>query len=200
MKKAVLAGLIIICSAIVIASFFMPWARTSVSVTKAAQGLAAMVESKLGGTPYAEKVSRALQKTEKAIDTVGNIEVRTTVSGYDIPTLVQKRSSRSALSLAQMFFKDAEGLEQRVMLVYLIPLFGVACIFFAVLALANRLYIIGPALIGGVIAGGGFYKLFTTNFSGEQYQIILLNGIWYTLYAYLAISILSIAWLIIDRR
>lgn len=199
MRKMILSGLIIACSLVVIISFFMPWANASVSVTKAAKGLASMVERELGGTPYMEKVTRALQKTEKAIDTVGNVEVRTTVSGYDIPTLVHKKSSRSALSLAQMFFKGAEGLDKKVMLVYLLPLFGVVCIFLAALALTNKLYIIGPAVIGGVISAGGLYKLWTTNFSGEQYQIILLNGIWYTLYAYLLICILSIVWLVTER-
>lgn len=199
MKKVILSGLIIACSAVVIVSFFMPWANASVSVTKAAKGLAAMVQKELGGTRYEEKVANFLQKTEKAMDTIGNVEVKTTVSGYDIPTLVQKKSSRSALSLTQMFFKGSDGLEKKVMLVYLLPLFGVVCIFLALLALTNKLYIIGPALIGGVIAAGGFYKLWTTNFSGEQYQIILLNGIWYTLYAYLLICILSIVWLVTER-
>jgi hypothetical protein len=199
MKKMILSGLIIACSAVVIVSFFMPWANASVSVTKAAKGLAAMVQRELGGTPYAQKINDAIQKTEKAMDTIGNVEVKTTVSGYDIPTLVHKKSSRSALSLAQIFFKGAEGLEKKVMLLYLLPLLGVACIFLTVLALTNKLFIIAPAVIGGVIAAGGFYKLWTTNFSGEQYQIILLNGLWYTLYAYLAICALSIVWFATEK-
>jgi hypothetical protein len=199
MKKMILSGLIIACSVMVIVSFFMPWANASVSVTKAATGLAAMVQKELGGTQYEKKVANFLQKAEKTIDTIGNVEVKTTVSGYDIPTLVQKRSSRSALSFVQIFFKGAQGLEKKVMLVYLLPLFGVACIFLTVLALTNKLYIIGPAVIGGVISAGGFYKLWTTNFSGAQYQIILLNGMWYTLYAYLLICILSIVWLATER-
>jgi len=200
MRNAIFSGLIIVLSLVVIVSFFTPWAKASVSLSKAAKGITSMAEKEFEGTPYAGKVLNFLQKASKAIDTVGNVEVRTTVSGYDIPTLVHKKSSQSAIAMAQIFFANTEGLEKKVMLLYLLPLFGVICVFFALLGLRSRLWIAGTAIIGGIISIGGFYSLSRTNFSGEQYQIILLNGVWYTLYAYLFICIFSIVWLAIGQN
>lgn len=200
MKKYVMAGLIVACGIMIIVSFFMPWARANVSVTKVAKGLTSAAEGTLKDSPFAGKFIKDLQKATDAIDSMGNIEVKTTVSGYDIPTMVNKKSSKSAISLAQVFFAGADDLDKKSMLVYLMPALAIVCIFFALLAIKTKLFAYGTAIIGAVIAAYGYYHLLNTNLVHEQYQIVILNGLWQTMLGYLLICILSIVWLVIDKE
>jgi hypothetical protein len=200
MKKILFAALIVVLSVVIVASFFMPWAKASVSVTKVAKGLAASADSTLKGTPFAGKFINDLNKATKAIDSLGNIEVKTTVSGYDIPTMVNKESSKTAVSLMQLFFKDAEGLGTKSMMVYLLPLFGLVCMALAVLGLKNKLAVAVMAIASGAIAVWGLYNLMTAKLAGESYQIVILQGLWQTMYAYLFIFILSVAWLATEKK
>ena len=99
MKNIIFASLVIICAIVVVISFFIPWARANVSATKVATGLTASAASTLANTPFAGKFVRGLDTATTAINELGDITIKTQVSGYDIPTLVNKKSSKIALSL-----------------------------------------------------------------------------------------------------
>jgi hypothetical protein len=200
MKKIVFAGSIVVCAAIIIVSFFMPWARASVNATKVAKNLADSASGKLQNTSFGGKFVQGLNQTTNAIGNLGDIEIKTTVSGYDIPNLINKKSSNVAIQLAQVLFKDAKDLNKKSMLVYLLPLFAIACIILAVIGFKYKVSAIATALIGGAIGIGGLYKLMSTDLSKLPVQIAIENGLWQTMYGYLLICILSIAWLVMESK
>ena len=200
MKKIIFAGAIIVCALIIIVSFFMPWARATVDATKLAKNVADSASGKLQNTSFGGKFLQGLNQATNAIGNLGDIEVKTTVSGYDIPTMTSKKSSHVAIQLAQLLFKDAKDLDKKSMLVYLLPLFAIVCIVLAVTGLRYKVSVIAAAIIGGVIGIGGLYKLMSTDLSNLPVQISILNGLWQTMYGYLLICILSVAWLVVGEK
>lgn len=200
MKKIIFAGSIIVCALLIIVSFFMPWAKATVNATKVAKDLSDSASGKLQNTPFAGKFLKQFDKATNAIGDLGDIEVKTTVSGYDIPTMTHKKSSHVAIQLAQILFKDAKDLDKKSMLVYLLPLFAIACIALAIIGLKYKVSVIAAAIIGGAIGIGGLYKLMSTDLSGLPVQISIENGLWQTMYGYLLICILSIAWLVMESK
>lgn len=196
MVKMILAGSVVVCSIVIVASFFQPWARAAVNVTKVATGLASSATGTLKNTPFAGKFIKGLDTATAVIGGLGDVEVKTQVSGYDIPTLINKKSSTIALSLAQIMFKDAEGLDKKSMLVYLLPLFALVCAGLAVLGLKNKLFIIGMGIMSGAISIGGLYNLLTINLKDLPIEVVIANGLWQTMYAYLLIFVLSVIWIL----
>lgn len=189
MDKRILAGLVILFAIVIIASFFMPWAKLSASVTK--------VSNELTGGKFARELSRV---TKALGDFGGNIQVKTTVSGYDIPTMVNKKSSKVAISLAQGLFKDAKDLDRKSMLVFLLPVLAFVCAALAVMGLKNKLSVISMLVISGAVSLGGLYKLKTLDLSSLVVDITIEKGLWQTMYAYLFIFIISIIWLVKDKK
>ena len=200
MKKMIFAGSIIVCAIIIIASFFMPWARASVNATKVAKNLADSASGKLQNTSFGGKFLQGFNQATNAIGNLGDMEVKTTVSGYDIPTMTSKKSSHVAIQLAQLLFKDAKDLDKKSMLVYLLPLFAIVCIALAIIGLKYKASVIAAAIIGGVIGIGGLYELIATDLSKLPVQISIENGLWQTMYGYLLICIFSIAWLVAGEK
>ena len=201
MRRIVLLALVVICAVAIIHAFFMPWAKASASATKVAKSLA---NSATGGilenTPFAGKFIRGLDNATDKISDLGDIKIKTTVSGYDIPTLVNKESSQIAIAIASAMFKDAKDLDKKSMLVYLLPLFAIVCIALAVTGLKYKASVIAAAIIGGAIGIGGLYKLMSTDLSNLPVQISILSGLWLTMYGYLLICILSVAWLVMNPK
>jgi hypothetical protein len=200
MKKIIFAGLIVACALIIIISFFMPWAKATVSATKVAKNLTHSAASgKLQGSPFAGKFIKGFDTATNAVGNLGDIEVKTTVSGYDIPTMINKKSSHVALQLVQVLFKNAKDMDKKSMLVYLLPLFAIVCIILAIIGLRYKISVIAAAIIGGAIGIGGLYGLISTDLSSLPVQISIENGLWQTMYGYLLICILSIAWFVMDN-
>ena len=200
MKKMIFAGSIIVCAIIIIASFFMPWARATVDATKVAKNMADSTSGKLQNTSFGGKFVKEFNKATNAIGNIGDLKVKTTVSGYDIPTMTSKKSSHVAIQLVQLLFKDAKDLDKKSMLVYLLPLFAIVCIALAVVGLRYKASVITAAIIGGVIGIGGLYKLMSTDLSRLPVQISIENGLWLTMYGYLLICVLNIAWLVMESK
>lgn len=200
MKKMIFAGSIIVCALIIVVSFFMPWARATVSATKVAKNLSESADSKLHNTSFGGKFVQGFNKATNAIGDMGDIKVKTTVSGYDIPTMINKKSSHVAIQLTQILFKDAKDLGKKSMLVYLLPLFAIVCMALAIAGLRYKALVIVAALIGGAIGIGGLYKLKATDLSNLPVQISIENGLWQTMYGFLLICIFSIAWLVIKPK
>ena len=198
--KLVMMALIVICGIVIIASFFMPWAKASTSATRVAKGLKQSTEGALQGTPFGEKFMAQLDVATQAISNMGDIKVKTIVRGCDIPTLVNKKSSQAAIAITQVYVKNANDLDKKVLLVYLIPLFALACIALTFLGMKNILFVAIMGLISGIISVIGFFKIMTTDLSSMVVQISIEKGLWATLWAYLAIFVISIVWVIIDRK
>ncbi|MDP3730695.1 MAG: hypothetical protein Q8R14_04120, partial [Candidatus Omnitrophota bacterium] len=108
MRKAILLSLVVICAIAIIHGFFMPWAKASASATKVARELTSSATGGiLANTPFAGKFIRGLDKATNKISDLGDIQIKATVSGYDIPTLINKRTSQIAIAIASVMFKDA---------------------------------------------------------------------------------------------
>lgn len=199
MRKIVLLALVIICALAIVHAFFMPWAKASASATKVARNL---TKSAAGGplakSPFAGKFIKGLDKATNKISDMGDIQIKATVSGYDIPTLVNKKSSQIAIEIASIIFKDAKDLDKKSMLVYLLPLLALVCIGLAVAGLKNRIALMAMAVISGAIAAGGLYNLMTVDLSNLAVQISIEQGLWQTMYAYLVIFVITIIWIVTD--
>ena len=196
MNKKILSGLVIAASAIIVISFFLPWAQANVSATGVSQELT----KSLKGTPFAGKFVGEVNKATAAIGAVGDITIKTRVSGYSIPILVNNKSSKIALSLAEIMFKNVEDLDVKSYAVYLLPILAVLCGFLSIMGLKNKLSVIVMILVGGGISITGLYNLYTVDIQSIAIKITIMNGLWYTMYGFLAIFLIGIAWLVLDRK
>lgn len=200
MKKLALAGLVILAAIIIIFSFFAPWAKLSASVTKVSKELTGQAGKAAGGT-FGERFTRELSRVTDAIGKVGgDIQIKTSISGYDIPSMVNKKSSKVAISVIQGLLKDAKDLDKKAALVFLLPIFAVVCVVLAVIGLKNKLSVILMLIISGAISLGGLYRLKTLDLASLPVDITIEKGLWQTLYAYLFIFIVSIIWLVTDKK
>lgn len=198
MRKIIFLALVVICAIAIIHGFFMPWAKASASATKVAQGLVSQAEGRLASSPFAGKFIKGLSKTTKKISDLGDIQIKTAVSGYDIPTLINKKTSQIAIAIASVMFKDAKDLDKKSLLVYLLPLLALVCIALAVVGFKYKIALIVMAVLSGGISIVGLYNLMTVNVSNLVIQISIERGIWQTMYAYLAICVIGVIWLVLD--
>lgn len=196
MKKLFFVSLVCAASAFILIAFFMPWANVDTSV----MGLTKSAEGTLAKTSFAGKMIKGLTKATDAISDLGDIEIKTTVRGNQIPAMVNNKTSKVALSLAQVFFKDAEGIDKKSYLVYLVPLLAIVCTLLGILGLKNNIFIFLMAGISGAISIGGLYNLMTMDIASMIVKISIAKGLWYTMYAYLAISLTGVVWLVLDRK
>ena len=196
MKKLIFLTMVIAASAVIVYAFFMPWARVATSVTGISKELTGTVE----GTPIAGKIVGKLDVITGAIAGLGDVEIKTTVRGNQVPALVNNETSKVALSLAQIMFKSAKDVDKKSYLVYLLPLFGIICAVLAVAGLKSKICVAIMLIIGGIISIGGLYNLYTMDIQSQIVKISILNGLWYTMYAFLFIFLVGIVWLIFDRK
>jgi hypothetical protein len=199
--RKILAGLIILASIVIVVSFFMPWARVSVSIAGISKKLTDVISGeKLQDTPIAGKAAKELEKITDAITGFGDIDIKTTVSGYNIPQMVNNRTSKAALSIAQILSKSTSGLEQKIYLVYLLPLLGIVCGILAIIGLKSKSWIIIMLVISGIVGIAGLYNLSTANLVHVAVKVDIMSGLWNTMYAFLFIFLSGVAWLVLGRK
>jgi hypothetical protein len=138
MRKTYLSYIVYAASALIIIGFLMPWATVATSATGVSKGLLSSLEN----TPYAGKIVGKLSEATDAIGKMGDVSVKSTVRGYQVPILVNDKSSKVAISLAQIFFKETEGLDKKSYMVYLFPIAGIICAVLVFLGDKNKVYII----------------------------------------------------------
>jgi len=198
--KILFTCLIIAASVVIVLSFFMPWAKVSVSAVGVSKQLTTVADEKLGDSPIAGKVIDRLKEITGAISNFGDINVKTTVTGYQIPKLVNDRTSKVAISLAQIIFKSAEGLDRKSYLVYLLPLIGILCAILAILGLRSTIYVVLMFFISGAVSIAGLYNLHTAGVESIAVKISIESGLWNTMYALAFIFLISILWLVLGRK
>ena len=196
MKKTIFPALVICAALVVIAAFFMPWANVQTSVTGISKGVLGEVKD----IPLGDKISGGISKAASFIGAMGDVEIKTVVTGSNIPSLVNSDTSKVALSLTEMLFKSVEGLDWKSYLVYLIPLFAIICGGLAVLGMKKAIYIIPIIVIGAVIFYEGIYNIMTADLSSMVVKITIEKGMWLTLYAFLFMAITALAWLFVERK
>ena len=200
MQKRILSGLVIIASAVIVVSFLMPWAGIATSAVGATKDLSNVAKEKLGITAITKKFFGELDKATDKIAAIGDIKIKGTVKGYQIPILVNNKTSKIALAIAQIMFKSTEGLGAKSYLVYLLPLLGIFSGLGAVLGLKKKFYIIAMLITSGAVSITGLYNLKTANLPDLVVKISIGSGLWMAMYAFLFIFLASIAWLALDRK
>lgn len=201
MRKVVLLSLVVVCAIAVIFGFFMPWAKASTSAGKMARGATSAAAGMGKDAPLLGglfgKMDKATAKITSAADAVS---VKMSVSGYNIPQMMNTKSSQVAVALAGIFFKDAKDADKKSYAVYLMPILALVCIGLALVGMKNKIALIVMAVISGGISVGGLYTLMTTNLSNLAVAISIENGLWQTMYAYLLICVIGIVWVVLDLK
>jgi len=200
MLKGILTILIIAASVVIVLSFFMPWAKVSVSAMGISKELATLAGTKLKDTPAAGKVADRLKSITGAISSFGDIDVKTTITGYHIPQMVNNKTSKVALSLTQILFRSTKGLDLKSYLVYLVPALGILCGLLAIFGLAKRSYVVLVIIISGVVSGAGLYNLYTADLGSVALKITIAEGLWNSMYAFAFIFLAGILWFISDKK
>ena len=198
--RKILAGLIVLASVVIVVSFFMPWARVSVSAVGVSKELTTAAEGKLKDTPIAGKLINRLKAATGAISEIGDIAVRSTVYGYKIPEMANSKTSKVALAAVQIISKETEGLDKKSYLVYLFPILGIICGILALSGLKSKIYVAIMLIISGIVGIGGFYNLSTAKLAETAVKIDIMNGLWNTIYAFLVIFVMGILWLIDGKK
>ncbi|GAG52501.1 unnamed protein product, partial [marine sediment metagenome] len=134
------------------------------------------------------------------VSSIADIKVKAAVSGYNIPVMVNNKTSKIAIVAAQIIFRSAKNLEVKSYLVYLLPLFGIFCGAAAILGLKNKLYIILALVLSGGVSIAGLYNLYTTDLSSLIINVSIAKGLWQTMYAFLFIFFVNIVWLISSSK
>lgn len=194
MKKLVPACAVIAASIVILISFFMPWAGVSTSAIRISKQMTSDTMDDLKDAPISSHLLTGFKEAANIIGGLGDVEMNMVVTGYDIPVEANKKLSKVAISLLQTLLRDARNLHKKSKLIYLMPVFAVGCIIFALVGTRYKAAIALMSILSGVLSMGGLYNLKTANLSSEVLEITIGRGLWMTLYAYLFIFIVSIVW------
>jgi len=202
MKKLIFLVVVFAASTVIVMSFFQPWAKINASVTGISTELTKSANTTLGKTSFGGKFIRQLNNITNSIGKIGNVELKSTVRGNNIPMLANNQTSKTALSLVQVLFKSkgTENLGTKSYLVYLLPLSGILCAILALLALKHRVYLLIMGAISGIISIGGLYNLYTMDVVSPVVKITIENGLWNTMYAFGCVLLIAILWLASSDR
>ena len=200
MTKTLILGLVLSAVLVIVVSFFMPWAEVSGSVGDVAKGFTGVFKDFVGETSLGAKVIGKIEKATDVVSEAADVRVKSIVRGVDVPKLVNAKSSKIAISLAQVMFKSVEGLEWKSYAVYLFPLAGIFCGIMAWIGLKHKVAISLMTGLSGAIAGAGLYNVYTADLSGSVVKVKIDQGIWHSLYAFLFISIMGIVWTFVNKK
>jgi len=200
MKKTIFTALIAIAACVIIVSFFQPWAGVKTSVTAVSKELTDKADGELKDTPLAGKFIKKFSAITDQIAGLGDIEIKTQVSGYNVPRMVNSDISKVALSLAEIMFKSTEGLGWKSYLVYVLPVSAVLCVFLVIVGAKKRIALIMALLVSGGISLVGLYNLHTMDLGTIAIKVSIASGLWNTMHAFLFIAGVTLVWLIVDRK
>ncbi|MBU0683087.1 MAG: hypothetical protein ABIH85_06025 [Candidatus Omnitrophota bacterium] len=202
MKKVIFIIAILAASTIIVYSFFQPWAVIKTSVTGVSKELTETAQTKLGNTPIAGKFIDRFSAITDTISKIGDVELKSTVRGNNIPALVNNNTSKVALALTQILFKNngTEGLDKKSYLVYLLPLLGIFCTILVLLGLKYKISIIIMTVLSGAISIIGIYNLNSMDIVTPIVKISIESGLWNTMYAYAFIAFVGFLWLVLPEK
>lgn len=198
-KNLILVIFIVIATIVIITSFFMPWAHARTSVGRVSSHVNRSIGDSFSALPFVDNIVASIKDTTDVMRDLGaDVDISTVVSGYNIPRMINDKSSKIALSFAESFFGTVKDLDKKSMLVYLMPIFAIVCVMLSIAGMRYKLSVILMLLLSGGISVGGLYVLKTMNLSNELVDIVIGKGLWRTMYGYLWIFIISILWLVTD--
>ena len=212
MRRAVLivtvAGVWISVAASVI-GFVLPWATLDVKAAhlpgQLTQALPGADLQALAGK-LTSKIGRVTIQFKRGTETIAGellpdlSTIPTSVSGLEIPRLVNRQDAKVAIAFAEMFTGQRD-LGAKSYAVYLVPALALVC--GALVTLASGLRVVCGGIGGAclAIAGLGCWKLLTTKSDTLLVAITLGPGLWLSLWAYVGLGICAILFVLTgDKR
>ena len=98
-----------------------------------------------------------------------------------------------ATALIELLMNERQHMGAKSYAVYLLPGMALACALLLTFLGTRRVVTIGAAVLCGMIAGVGFWKLLTTNTQTLFIAITIGPGLWLSLWAYAALALAATA-------
>ena len=189
-----------------VAGFVLPWAHLDMrepSVMKQVRGLANVQQPAAvqGVTDTAKKgiqkglsqLGRVTATIRRGAETVtGDLptmsDIPDHISGIQIPQLANQSNAKVAMAVMEMLMNERQHIGAKSYLVYVLPGLALLCALL-VTALGSALAVsLGTALLAAAVAGVGFWKLTTTDTTALFIAITIGEGLWMSLWGYVAIA------------
>jgi len=187
--------------------FVEPWAHLDVkyrTVTSAVDQAARSAGLGDLSQRLTEKLGRVVVQVKRGAETVtGELpdlsKIPTEVSGAQIPQWANRQDAKVVLALAEML-TGQQQLGAKSYAVYLVP--GLALLFGILLTAAGRRRLLCGliALLSMAVAGGGFWKLLTTNTDSLLVDIAIGRGLWMSLWAYAGLGLCALLLALYNAR
>lgn len=209
MRKGLFIILIFGAALVIIKSFFLPWVTISTDAARVSGKLSSAAEKHFEKVPDLQRYLRKFNVDVDVKESLGDlgklsgiaaalegIEMNTTFTGYDIPMTANKELVSSSTSIAGLFVKDLRNIDLKSLTVFLAPILAILCALYALLGLRHGVFVFLMLMIAGAISIGSFYALSLLDLTTETATIEIREGFWYTIYAFFAIFIVGISYLV----
>ena len=187
--------------------FVEPWAHLDVKY----RTVTGAVDQAVQDTPLEELtrqltkgLSRVVVKVKRGAETItGELsdlsKVPEEVTGAQIPQWANRQDAKVVLALAEIVTGQRQ-LGAKSYAVYLVP--GAALLFGILLTAAGRLRLLCGliALLCLAAAGGGFWKLLTTDTNTLLVDITIGRGLWMSLWAYAGLGLCALLLALYNAR
>jgi len=114
------------------------------------------------------------------------------ISGFDIPCMANRESSKEVQSVVKVFVSDAENADKKSYLVWFVPIMAIILACLTRPAAKNTTLAICVGVAGVVIFLAATIKILVTRIDNMAMTVHISPAFWLTLLAYLALGILNI--------
>lgn len=182
----------------VVVGFVQPWASLDLREPGVVKQLreTAPVRDTLSG--LTKDLSRIAVKVRRGAETVtGELprlsDMPKEVSGVQIPQLANQKNAQVAIALMELLMNERQHIGAKSYAVYLVPGIALVCALLLTFLGTTRAVAIGAAVVSGLIAGLGFWKLLTTDTQALFIAITIGPGLWLSLWAYAVLAGAAVA-------
>lgn len=195
MWHKLLVGLVGMSVVAALVGFVLPWAFIDVHEPGALTQLRQTVPFDDTVRGLTSDLGRIAVKIRRGAETVtGELpslsDIPTQVSGIRVPRLANQEKAQVVLALVELLTGQRQHIGLKSYAVYLLPGLALAC-GLLLLGLGGRQPAvgIGVGLVCAAIAGGGFWKLLTTDTQTLFIAITIGQGLWLSLWAYAGLAV-----------
>ena len=187
-----------VCAGASVVGFVMPWANLDLrepGVVKQLRETGPVRETLGGLTKDIGRIAVQIRRGAESVtgDLPGVADIPKQVSGIQIPQLANQKNAQVAMALVELLMNERQHIGAKSYAVYLLPGMALACALLLTFLGTRRAVTIGAAVLCGMIAGVGFWKLLTTNTQTLFIAITIGPGLWLSLWAYAALALAATA-------
>lgn len=198
--KKILLILVIATSALIIRSFFLPWATVETSARNMAKAVRVTKKIQKEKVPLMRRAMRSARSLVSPATSIRGINIKRTVSGYEITRMLNKGELDIETTFMEALFRGVQNINKKSYILYIFPLSAMLCIPLSLLGLWFRSPIIMIFAASEALALLGIYNLkLAVTLTGPFGNLILQDGIWFTLYGFVALCAISVLWLIVHK-